>query len=247
MPTSVGVMILSNAVLFPGAMLPLRIFEPRYRRMLKDALASHRMFCVAMQRPGNTRETPLPVAGLGVIRYAVRDEDGTSRLLLQGIARVELGPTKQYKPYRLQVIRPLLCGKDDGETPEVDALRFKAGADPKGAAREAAKAFESLFMQELMKSMRASTMATGMFDNEGSKLGVDMLDSQLATRMAGLPGGLSDITNQRAVSAPNWAMMFIGSTTFFLDLDILAEGMISTAVPSLSVAPDSVRRMSSGR
>lgn len=75
----------------------------------------------------------------------------------------------------------------------LDALRFKAGADPKGAAREAAKAFESLFMQELMKSMRASTMATGMFDNEGSKLGTEMLDSQLATRMAGLPGGLSDV------------------------------------------------------
>jgi flagellar protein FlgJ len=48
-------------------------------------------------------------------------------------------------------------------------------------------------MQELMKSMRASTMATGMFDNEGSKLGTEMLDSQLATRMAGLPGGLSDV------------------------------------------------------
>lgn len=125
-PTSVGVMILSNAVLFPGAMLPLRIFEPRYRRMLQDALASHRMFCVAMQRPGNMRETPLPVAGLGVIRYAVRDEDGTSRLLLQGLARVELGRTKQYKPYRQQAIRPLLCEKEDGETPEVDALRFKA-------------------------------------------------------------------------------------------------------------------------
>ena len=125
-PTSVGVMILSNAVLFPGAMLPLRIFEPRYRRMLKDALATHRMFCVAMQRPGNTRETPLPVAGLGVIRYAVRDEDGTSRLLVQGLARVELGRAKQYKPYRIQGIRPLLCEKGEGETPEVDALRFKA-------------------------------------------------------------------------------------------------------------------------
>lgn len=125
-PTSVGVMILSNAVLFPGAMLPLRIFEPRYRRMLKDALASHRMFCVAMQRPGNMRETPLPVAGLGVIRYAVTDEDGTSRLLLQGIARVELGPVKRYKPYRLQSIRPLLSDTEDGDTPEVDALRFKA-------------------------------------------------------------------------------------------------------------------------
>ena len=75
----------------------------------------------------------------------------------------------------------------------LDALRYKAGADPKAAAREAAKAFESLFMQELMKSMRASTMATGMFDNEGSKLGTEMLDTQFATRMSGLPGGLSDI------------------------------------------------------
>lgn len=75
----------------------------------------------------------------------------------------------------------------------LDALRAKAGSDPKGALREAAKAFETLFMQELMKSMRASTMSSGMFDNEGSKLGTDMLDSQLATKMTGLPGGLSDM------------------------------------------------------
>jgi hypothetical protein len=47
-------------------------------------------------------------------------------------------------------------------------------------------------------------------------------------------GGLSDITNQRAVSAPNWAMMFIGSTTFFFDFDILAEGTISITVPAAS-------------
>ena len=75
----------------------------------------------------------------------------------------------------------------------IEALKGAAARDPKSSIRETAKQFESLFMQEVMKSMRASTMATGMFDNEGSKLGVDMLDSQLATRMAGLPGGLSDI------------------------------------------------------
>jgi hypothetical protein len=44
-------------------------------------------------------------------------------------------------------------------------------------------------------------------------------------------GGLSDITNQRAVSAPKRSMMLTGSTTFFLDFDILAEGMTSTASP----------------
>ena len=75
----------------------------------------------------------------------------------------------------------------------LDGLRSRSSADPKGAAREAAKAFESLFMQEMMKSMRASTLATGMLDNEGTKLGTEMLDSQLATSMAGRPGGLSDI------------------------------------------------------
>ena len=122
-PTSVGVMILSNAVLFPGAMLPLRIFEPRYRAMLKDALATHRMFCVAMQRPQGSRESPLPVAGLGVVRYAVRDEDGTSRLLIQGVARVKLGRAKRYKPFRVHPIQPLSSEVED--SPALDALRYK--------------------------------------------------------------------------------------------------------------------------
>jgi flagellar protein FlgJ len=47
-------------------------------------------------------------------------------------------------------------------------------------------------MQELMKSMRSSTLASGLLDNEGGKLGTEMLDSQLSTQMTGLPGGLSD-------------------------------------------------------
>ena len=79
------------------------------------------------------------------------------------------------------------------DTRSMDALRARAGSDPRGVVREAAKAFESLFMQELMKSMRASTLGTGMFDNEGTKLGAELLDSQLAARMAGRPGSLSDV------------------------------------------------------
>jgi len=47
---------------FSQALLPLYIFEPRYRKMLADALHSDRMFAIAMQKPGNTRETPSPVA-----------------------------------------------------------------------------------------------------------------------------------------------------------------------------------------
>jgi flagellar protein FlgJ len=81
------------------------------------------------------------------------------------------------------------------DTHGIDALRSRAATDPKAAIKDAAKQFEALFMQELMKSMRAAqqSMSTGMFDNAGTQMGTDMLDQQFATKMTGLPGGLSDV------------------------------------------------------
>jgi flagellar protein FlgJ len=75
----------------------------------------------------------------------------------------------------------------------LDGLRLKAQNDPKGAAREAARQFETLFTQQLLKSMRDSTMSAGMMDNEATKMGTEMLDAQWASKMSGLPGGLSDV------------------------------------------------------
>jgi peptidoglycan hydrolase FlgJ len=80
-----------------------------------------------------------------------------------------------------------------GDARGLAALRSEATRDPRAAAKEAAKQFEALFMQELMKSMRAASLQTGLFDNEASKLGTEMLDSQLATQFAGRPGGLSGL------------------------------------------------------
>lgn len=104
LPREVPVMILPNAILFPGALLPLYIFENRYRRLLSDALHTHRMFAVAMRKPGRSREIPSPVAGLGLIRVAVTRQDGTSYLLLQGLARVGLEKSKRLRPYRVQQV-----------------------------------------------------------------------------------------------------------------------------------------------
>ena len=101
-------MTLPHTTLFPQAFLPLQIFEPRYRRMLDDALGGHRMFAVALRRPDRSRETPASVAGLGLIRAAVEQSDGTSNLILQGVARVELTDIVRYRPYRLCRIRPLI-------------------------------------------------------------------------------------------------------------------------------------------
>ena len=122
-PREVPVMTLPNATLFPQALLPLYIFEPRYRQMLADALHSTRMFSVAMQRQGTSRETPSPVAGLGLIRVSVGHRDGTSHLILQGLARVELEEAVRYKPYRVQRIKPLQAPPCDNV--KVDALVAK--------------------------------------------------------------------------------------------------------------------------
>jgi flagellar protein FlgJ len=75
----------------------------------------------------------------------------------------------------------------------LEDLRIKAQRDPKAAVREAAKQFETMFTQQLLKSMRDSTMNVDSMDNEGSKMGKEMLDSQWATKIAGQPGGLSDV------------------------------------------------------
>lgn len=76
---------------------------------------------------------------------------------------------------------------------------LKAGADKAtpDTIRETAKQFESLFMRELLKSMREATMKSGMLDNAGSDLGTDLFDQQMSVSMSGQPGGLSDLIAQQ--------------------------------------------------
>lgn len=80
-----------------------------------------------------------------------------------------------------------------GDVRALAGLRNTASTDPKAAVRETAKQFESIFMQQLMKSMRDASVSSGMLDNAGTKMGTEMLDQQFATQMTGLRGGLSEM------------------------------------------------------
>lgn len=120
LPKTVGVMVLPSVSLFPNAVLPLFIFEPRYRRMLKDALETHRMFCVAMQRPDKDEESPAPVAGLGLIRASVEHPDGTSNMILQGLTRIALGRVVRRRPYRVHSFKAMV--PESAESNKIDAL-----------------------------------------------------------------------------------------------------------------------------
>ncbi len=86
---------LPNLVMFPHVIQPLHIFEPRYREMTEDALASDKLLAMAVLEPGwedhNEGHPPLhPVACLGRIATHERMPDGRFNLLLLGVRRVTL-------------------------------------------------------------------------------------------------------------------------------------------------------------
>ena len=127
LPSHVPVMVLPGAMLFPQALLPLYIFEPRYRQMLANCLAGSRMFCVAMTKPG-VEEVQGPkdffqVAGCGLIRACVGQEDGTSNLILQGMGRVRFTGWLQETPFRVAEITPV--ESEDSRSIEAEALGVK--------------------------------------------------------------------------------------------------------------------------
>jgi flagellar protein FlgJ len=88
----------------------------------------------------------------------------------------------------------------------LNALKLQAGQSTPTAIRETAKQFESLFMREMIKSMREATMKSGLLDSPGGDLGTDLLDQQFAVQMSGQPGGLSDMIAaqlSRQMGVPN--------------------------------------------
>jgi Lon protease-like protein len=112
LPGQISVMTLPNVAFFPQALMPLHIFEPRYRQMLKEALATHRLFAVAGLDPKRAEDASLfepahRIATVGIVRACQKAENGTSNLLLQGLARVAFTEIVREHPYRIARIQAL--------------------------------------------------------------------------------------------------------------------------------------------
>src|ERR1700737_3483529 len=128
LPPQVPVMPLPSAVLFPHALLPLYIFEPRYREMLEHALNQHRMFCVTLVKPScldwHAPEDFFHLATVGFIRACVGRDDGTSNLVLQGLHRVRFSSFQQETPFPIAKI-DIIESSNDTATVETEALGEK--------------------------------------------------------------------------------------------------------------------------
>jgi uncharacterized protein len=100
---------LSNVTLFPGSVLPLHVFEPRYRELVQGALAGSRLIAIARLKPGFEqdyagRPPVFDVCGVGVIESCSERADGRFDLTLRGLARVriveELPPRRAFRQVR---------------------------------------------------------------------------------------------------------------------------------------------------
>lgn len=98
----------------------------------------------------------------------------------------------------------------------LDALKREARDDPHAAVKKAAKQFEALFMQMVLKSMRDATMKSDLMSGgSGEDMATSMFDQQLATQMSASGTGLADVLTRQltqhldrvkpasAVGAPN--------------------------------------------
>lgn len=108
----VPVMTLGRCVFLPQQLMPLRIFEARYRRMLKETLAGSRMFAISQHdesAPGaDETETPSPFTCVGRIVGHVEMEDGTSHIVLEGLRRARVIRVKRRTPYPCLEIAPVV-------------------------------------------------------------------------------------------------------------------------------------------
>jgi hypothetical protein len=92
---------LAGAILFPRSQLPLHIFEPRYRAMVRDALASDGL--IAMVQPRDQDEPPalFEVGCIGRISSSDELADGRFNIILEGLGRFRIAREAEVDtPYR---------------------------------------------------------------------------------------------------------------------------------------------------
>jgi len=98
---------LPNVVLFPGAILPLHIFESRFHEMVADAMDTDRLITMVLLKPGyeDDYEGSPAIYDVGCLAHVVQHEllpDGKSNLILHGLTRVRIDSEEPHdRLYRL--------------------------------------------------------------------------------------------------------------------------------------------------
>lgn len=134
LPESVPLFPLPEVVLFPRTILPLHIFEPRYKEMMADVLAGERFLAVALLKPGfeplyYTPRAPIhAIIGVGHILESEQVDGGNYNLLLRGVGRARIldeSRTRSYRVARVEMIETY-CSGDEPQSEQLRQDLFNA-------------------------------------------------------------------------------------------------------------------------
>lgn len=172
---------LPGVVLLPGTLLPLHIFEERYRAMVADALRGDRTIGMAMLRAGWETSTEDPqihsVGGAGEIVESEELEDGRYNILLQARFRFRVLEESPARPYRVARVE------------EVRSVPFADSGEQSRASSRAVELFRDLARDLELPPLPSETLAT------------ERLASEIALRLRYTPQELQSILETDALAA----------------------------------------------
>jgi Lon protease-like protein len=145
LPPTLPIFPLPNVVLFPNVVLPLHIFEARYRGMVADALEQDRIIGMVLLRPGwednyEGRPPVYTIGCAGLITHAERLNDGRFNIVLKGLEKFAIEDEDESLPYRLARVRSIEESVRDDDKEEMRQSRRRLEAllvpQPQGRGAE---------------------------------------------------------------------------------------------------------------
>jgi len=178
-PVRIPLFPLPGVVLFPGTLLPLHIFEPRYRTMVSRALTGDRVIGMAMLDGEPAKDSPPPVLAVGGAGRIVEHEeleDGRFNIILEGVYRFRILGEEPTEPFR---------------TARVEVLSAVDYPDPGLGARAIAEVLH--LFGELQSAMDLPPLPS-------EELSAERLSGELALRLRWPPSDLQRILTLDALS-----------------------------------------------
>ena len=110
---------LGNMVFFPNTVIPLHIFEERYKQMIDDSVSSHNLICMTLMQD-DMKDDDLAISKIGCVGRIISNEEGEEgkkNIILYGITRIHIDEIIYSKPYRQAKINIIKSKKTSDNDP----------------------------------------------------------------------------------------------------------------------------------
>ena len=180
---------LPGVVLLPGTLLPLHIFEPRYRAMVADALSGENTIGMAMLKPGSERAVAVPeifpIGGAGRIIASERLSDGRYDIVLQGVFRYRVLDESPPSPYRVARVE------------EIESIPFRTDAEASRVSAEARSLFSEISGAMSLPPLPEETLSPERLGSElALRLRYEPSELQELLELDSLPARLDTLTTR---------------------------------------------------